>query len=132
MKLLYKRENLEWKVIEGTDNRYEVSNYGDIHRKEYSFVDKANRYLHYEEKYIWSEEQSEYGGSNLDSRYLGVHCGLGTKKYAHIIAATAFIPNPNNKPEVNHKDGNHKNNYCGCKKTIMKILILNGSHMKKI
>lgn len=41
--------------------------------------------------------------------------GMGGKQYAHRIAAKTFIPNPKDKPEVNHKDGNTHNNYCGCK-----------------
>ena len=37
---------------------------------------------------------------------------LGKMKYwrVHRLVATTFIPNPDNLPEVNHKDGNKQNN----------------------
>ena len=36
----------------------------------------------------------------------------GARRYVavHRIVASAFIPNPNGKPEVNHKDGDRSNN----------------------
>ena len=111
----YIRENLEWREIPNLEGRYEVSNYGDIKRLEYDFIDKIGRHLYYEEKIYWSEDQKEYGGDN-GVRYLGVNIPKIGRQYAHRIAAMVFIPNPNNKPEINHIDGNTKHNYCGCAK----------------
>jgi len=34
-----------------------------------------------------------------------------TNKYVHRLIARVFIPNPNGLPEVNHKDGDRKNNH---------------------
>lgn len=45
--------------------------------------------------------------------YLGYSFILDGKRkvwYAHRLIATAFIPNPENKKFVNHKDGNKHNN----------------------
>lgn len=110
----YERINLEWKSISGFEDQYEVSNYGDFHVLPYEFIDKANRHITRQEKYYWSEELSECGGDKLQGQYLGIHLGGMKKTYAHILAAKEFCPNPDNKPEVNHKDGNTKHNYCGC------------------
>ena len=46
-------------------------------------------------------------------RFVGLRCGSGGKaKYemAHRLVAKTFISNPDNKPEVNHKDGDKDNN----------------------
>lgn len=110
----YIRNNLEWKPISGFENQYEVSNYGDFHILPYEFVDKANRRIKRKERYLWSENLSEYGGNDQQGKYLGIHLGGMKKTYAHILAAKEFCPNPNHKPEINHKDGNTKHNYCGC------------------
>jgi hypothetical protein len=45
--------------------------------------------------------------------FVGLYSGKGGKpsyRMVHRLVAEAFIANPHNKPEVNHKDGNKKNN----------------------
>ena len=37
-------------------------------------------------------------------------CVAGSYKMIHRLVALSFIPNPQNLPEVNHKDGNKRNN----------------------
>lgn len=46
--------------------------------------------------------------------YLNVNLGRGGKTHkVHRLVALAFIPNPDNKPQVNHIFGNKMDNYVG-------------------
>lgn len=44
-------------------------------------------------------------------RYYQVHLGTSNNKLIHRLVAQAYIPNPNNKQEVDHIDANTHNNH---------------------
>jgi hypothetical protein len=60
---------------------------------------------------VWSERKHRYLNiQKNDAGYLYVKLTKPFERkrhhrYIHIIVAQAFVPNPDNKPEVNHKDG---------------------------
>lgn len=89
-----------WKEVwkETEYKGYLVSNYGRVMSK----GDTTNRYKHNDD---WILNPADNGHG-----YLFVNIE-GKQRYIHRLVAKAFIPNPNNYTEVNHKNHN-KNDNC--------------------
>lgn len=97
-----------WKPIPGYEGLYKVSNKGRVKRLEYTRIDKIGREYHNKERILKSSLDSAGG-------YLKVNLfdNESRKKSikVHRLVAKAFIPNPENKTQVNHKDEVKTNNY---------------------
>lgn len=79
----------------------------------------VHNYTLFEDGTIFNEDNGKWiKGTSITktNRYVKVHLGADhCSKFIplHRLVAQAFIPNPNNYPQVNHKDGNRYNNSVG-------------------
>ena len=80
-----------WKDIAGYEGKYQVSNLGNVKSL------KTNRNLYY-------SKSKKYLRVGLSKN--GIRKGYSI----HRLVAQAFLPNPKNKPCINHKDCNGHNN----------------------
>ena len=91
-----------WKAVHGYEGIYEISNFGKIKR-----LSTPNSNNQHKDSFIMSPGRDLRG-------YLIV-CLYKNKKRStktiHRLVAIHFIPNPENKKTVNHKDGDKENNY---------------------
>jgi predicted XRE-type DNA-binding protein len=91
-----------WKPVPGFDGRIEASNFGRIRSK-----DKMKR--------IRDGRMAFHAGrifkANPDRNgYPVVNVGLKSHALVHRLVALTFLPNPEGKPEVNHKNGVRNDN----------------------
>lgn len=94
-------ENIEkeiWKDVVGYEGIYQISNFGKV--LSLSYRDKG-----YSKIRISQTDVSGYSVIDL-------HLNKKRKNFKiHRLVAIAFILNPENKPQINHKDGDKLNNY---------------------
>jgi len=113
-------ENEIWKNIKGYKGLYKVSNYGRVKNiklfKHYRISKNNTMTIDYQSvhkhKQFRQNKILKYGIHELGYLYYYLsNNGTSEKIYMHRLVAQHFIPNLDNKLEVNHKDGNKQNNY---------------------
>lgn len=97
--------NEVWKEIPGYEGYFEVSTLGNFRSKDRIIKYKKNGTRKYPGKNLKVElMQDGY------SRIVLMKEAIKRRYMCHRLVAETFIPNPNNLPQVNHKDGNRSNN----------------------
>lgn len=86
-----------WKPIPGYSGKYLISNLGNV---------KSTNYKNTNSEHLMKSSPSNMGYYKLEL----YSQGKSTVKYVHRLVAESFIANPENKPQVNHIDGNKSNN----------------------
>lgn len=95
----------EWKEIPGFNGAYMVSNYGRV--LSVSRIVRSGKTNFVKTKDIIMTKRPNKKG--YDKVCLNLN-GKTKSVFVHRLVAIAFIANPNNKPQVNHIDGNKSNN----------------------
>ena len=98
-------EQVIWKAVNGYEGLYEVSNNGQVRSLDI-YTPCFNGAMQLRKGRIKPIYENNRGYQLVSL----CHKGKTERFLLHRIVANAFIPNPENKTQVNHIDGNIKNN----------------------
>lgn len=97
----------EWRDIAGYEGYYQVSSYGNVRSLDRNIVRKDGKIYHCDSRIL-----IPFQGNTCN--YLSVQLskyGISQKYMIHRLVAYSFLKlSPNSSLEVNHKDGNCRNN----------------------
>jgi hypothetical protein len=93
---------MDWKWIKDCEGKFKVYEDGTVERLYFEVIDKAGK--------RWKKKPRIEATRLSNSGYKMVRWHFG-EGYVHRLVAESFVPNPDNKPYVNHKDGNKLNNH---------------------
>lgn len=91
--------DLVYPTLDDDFNWYEISSFGNLRNKRTGKILKPNKLS---SGYLSAKV---YGGYDAFDRQLGFHIII------HKAVAYTFLPNPDNLPEVDHRDNNKTNNH---------------------
>lgn len=97
-----------WKDIKGYEGSYQVSSLGRVRSLD-RIIKQESRWGNIVERRMKSHILSPGNCRGYHHVTLGKH---HNSRSVHRLVADHFIPNPGDKPEVNHKDGVKTNNAC--------------------